>query len=173
VRATDPTGDVRSNTSAGTFAGFDGIDLTSAVMAEQQSTLCIAFTTKAARTPSSDLFIFDLRARGSGDSGALVRIAARALNASVVYLSYPGADQTPSRGAVNARVQVDGQTTTVTIQRSVLPTWAPFASFQWDALGLTQNGPSTEMYDCAPDGADILYPEGTPATAPAAAHCTL
>jgi len=80
-----------------------------------------------------------------------------------VRLNYPGAEDTPGHGFVKARVGVSGTKVSLMIDRSQLPRFAPFTTFQWDVLGVTQGSNATQVYDCAPDkGPNPVYPPGAP-----------
>lgn len=83
--------------------------------------------------------------------------------APYVRLVYPGADERPDRGIVDADIRVSDTKVGFTVDTSTFPAATPPArDFEWEASSLGfGDRPSLQYSDCAPEPTQhVTYPGG-------------
>ena len=123
--------------------------------------LCVSWS--ASEAINADAYYrLDLRQANRTNSGALVAIFANA--GGQVKLGYPGADERADRGIVRGAVTTRGSRITLRLDRKLLPAWAPWQHFEWEASSLgfpADQRPNLQYFDCMPNGGNhIDYPSG-------------
>ena len=164
TEASDRRGDVTPNLRAPTPPPAPaGIDLLGVRLARSASELCVVFSLEAP-PPREAAYRVGLRETGKDDAGTLIGVmAVLGHGAPYLQLVYPGADQRPDRGIVDADLRVSDTNVGFRVDTSTFPAATPPArDFEWEAssLGLG-NRPNLQYSDCAPEPTrHVAYPGG-------------
>jgi hypothetical protein len=159
LRTSDRSEDVEPSSPAHPPTPHPDLDLLGARVARSGDKLCFAMTTKA-RPQEGSVLELQLRKKGCAQSGPLVMVAVIFYGGERLVRVTPVDNEHVDNGIRHADVRQAGNTTSVVIGRDQLPEWAPIDDFMWQADGISlQTHP--QYTDSAPDGAPILYPEGT------------